>query len=80
MRAKPDSANLRALFGRHCKAARISSGLTQAQVGAVIGMARQTVAQIELGKANLTLETMARLASAVERDVVSLLTPDTSAL
>ena len=73
MRTKSLSTDLRIAFGRHCRAARIEKGLTQHQLGLIIGMAQQNVAQAELGRANITLETMVRVALAVNRDLVSLL-------
>jgi transcriptional regulator with XRE-family HTH domain len=47
--------------------------VTQQQLGLIIGMAQQNVAQVELGKANITLETMVRLALAVDRNLGFLL-------
>ena len=76
MRVTPLSTDLRLVFGRNCRAVRIQKGLTQHQLGLIIGIAQQAVAQIELGKTNITLETMVRMALAVDRDLVSLLRPD----
>jgi transcriptional regulator with XRE-family HTH domain len=75
MRAKSISADLRVAFGRNCRAARIEKGLTQRDVGAIVGLAQQNVALVEIGKANVTLDTMVRMALAVDRDLISLLVP-----
>jgi hypothetical protein len=41
--------------------------------GIIAEVSHQKVGQIELGKANLSLETMVRMALAVDRDLISLM-------
>ena len=75
MGMKPLSANLRATFGENCWQARIKKGLTQQEVAAAVGMKQQRVAQIEHGKVDVTLETITRIALALECEPLFLLTP-----
>jgi transcriptional regulator with XRE-family HTH domain len=55
--------------------ARLKKGLSQQEVGEATGISQPRIAQIELGRLNVTLETVARIAIVVDRDPVLLLTP-----
>lgn len=77
MNAKPFSADLRATFGENCWAVRIKKGLSQQEIAAATGIPQTRIAQIEHGKVNVTLETIARIAGVLGCDAVSLLTPPT---
>jgi DNA-binding XRE family transcriptional regulator len=57
----------------NCKAARIEAGLSQADIAESTGIPQSRVSQIELGKANITLETMMILARVIDRDLLYLL-------
>jgi transcriptional regulator with XRE-family HTH domain len=64
---------MRMLFGQNCKAARTEAGLSQADLAERTGIPQPRVSQIELGKANITLETMTILARVIDRDLLYLL-------
>jgi transcriptional regulator with XRE-family HTH domain len=61
------------VFGEKLKAARLKTGLTQAQLAQGAGLLQQYISLIELGKQNVTLETAEALADVVDRDVRHLL-------
>jgi transcriptional regulator with XRE-family HTH domain len=71
----PSGTELRRRFGANFREARQQAGLTQAQVAERIGGGRAYVGRVERGAHNITIETMAELARAVERDVADLLRP-----
>jgi transcriptional regulator with XRE-family HTH domain len=48
-------------------------GLTQQDVAEATGITQPRIAQIELGNINITFETAARIAHAVDSDVLRLL-------
>jgi DNA-binding XRE family transcriptional regulator len=62
----PLSAEIRKVFGKNCKEARIRKGLSQQEIAATTGIAQSRVAQIELGRVNVTLETVMRIARYVD--------------
>jgi transcriptional regulator with XRE-family HTH domain len=64
---------LRVVFGKNCKTHRMRMGLTQQDVARATGITQPRIAQIELGNINITLETAARIAHAVDSDVLHLL-------
>lgn len=66
---------LRRRFGRNVRAARRAAGLTQEQVSARTGITRKTLSDIELGKANCTLNQVHRIAQAVDQIADHLLRP-----
>ena len=65
----------RALFGRRLKEARLRKGMTQAELSRLTGIAQPDVSQIERGLANCTIETMEKLAAAVDAPLHQLLKP-----
>lgn len=69
----PFSEEVRHLFGLNCKNARLSAGLSQAAVAELTGVPQPRLSQIEQGRHNLTIETMAVLANAFGRDLIQLL-------
>jgi DNA adenine methylase len=75
MNAKPLSADLRVTFGENCWAARIKNGLSQQEVAAATGIPQARIAQIEHGRVNVTLETIARIARVLNREPASLIEP-----
>lgn len=72
------AAELRILFGSNFRAARQKAGLTQRDIEAITGIKQHYVSQIESGKQNPTLGTMAALALSVNKDVIALLRPPRS--
>ena len=64
---------LRRLFGKNVREARLRSEMTQAEVGAIIGNHQTYVAKIERGEQNVTLEVITRIAYAVRTDPGALL-------
>jgi transcriptional regulator with XRE-family HTH domain len=69
------SEEMRLLFGRNCKAARIEAGLSQVDVAERTGIPQPRISMIELGKVNITLETMMILARVVDHNVIHLMSP-----
>ena len=65
----------RSLFARRLKEARQAKSLTQAELCKATGIAQPDISLIERGQANVTLDTMERLASAVGVPLHYLLTP-----
>jgi transcriptional regulator with XRE-family HTH domain len=67
---------LRELFGRNVREARQRAGLTQADVGDIIGSGQPFVGAVERGEQNVQLATIVRLAYAVRTDPGALLLGD----
>ena len=57
-------------LGQEVRRARIDSGLTQAQLYEMTGISQTLIGRIESGKANPRLETLERIADALERTLV----------
>ena len=70
---RPGQGNILATFGANLKAARLKSGLTQAQLAEATGLLQQYISLVESGRQNVTLTTAQVLATAVNRDVRALL-------
>lgn len=68
---------LQSAFGSNLRAARERADLTQQQVaeqlGHIAGRGQSYISEIEAGRINLTIETMAELAAIVGSDVRALL-------
>lgn len=69
--ASPASA--RAVFGANLRRAREAKGLSQEALGAAAEMHRTAVGAVERGEANVTIDNMQRLATAVGMDLAELL-------
>lgn len=69
----PLTEELRRNFGESLRDARISAGMTQAQLADRAGLTQQYVSLVEIGRQNLTLSTMAMLAHIFGRDLVTML-------
>lgn len=69
------AVELRILFGNNFRSARQKAGLTQRDIEARTGIKQHYVSQIESGKQNPTLGTMAALAGSIGKDVIALLRP-----
>ncbi len=67
------ATELQTRFGCNFRTLRKRAGLTQTQVAERAGIHQKEVSQVELGKVNLTLGTMHRLARVVDGDVTHLL-------
>ena len=67
---KTAAQRVRLKFGAALKAARIAAGMSQSDL---LGHDQSFISKAERGEANLTLETMARLAAAVGRDIGDML-------
>jgi transcriptional regulator with XRE-family HTH domain len=65
----PVPDDLRKVFGQNVRAARLKAGLTQTQLAEQTGLTQQYVSLVEAGHQNITLDTMAALASVIGRDV-----------
>src|SRR2546423_9343544 len=67
--------DLREQFGRELREARLRTGMSQTDVGRITKKGQTYVSEIELGQANLTLDTMLLLAQAVGLDVAVTTSP-----
>ena len=63
----------RAAFGPRARALRLAAGLSQRELARLAIMSRKYVQQIEYGKANPTVETVALLAYALGCDLADLM-------
>ena len=68
-----DADKLLEAFGQNLRAARLNSGLTQADLAERAGLLQQYVSLVESGKQNVTLTTAQALARVVGRDVSDML-------
>ncbi len=59
--------NVRALFGKNLRKARLSKGLSQEQLAFNTGLHRTYIGGIERGERNPTIENVAKLALALEQ-------------
>jgi transcriptional regulator with XRE-family HTH domain len=77
----PPSADLRRNFGDNLRAERLKVGLSQAELGRRVGRSQQYISMVEVGRENLTLDTMAMLANILGKDVITMLQqqPDAAA-
>ena len=65
-------------FGRNLQAARKRLGLTQTEFAKRLGMTQGYISQVEIGAENLTLDSAAKLARSVGRELPEMLeNPDT---
>ncbi len=62
-------------LGRHLKSLRKSRGLTQAQLGALLGVGQVRVAAIEKNPASVSLDQLLRLLAALNAQLVLRSTP-----
>ncbi|WP_408886988.1 helix-turn-helix transcriptional regulator [Limobrevibacterium gyesilva] len=69
----PDPDDLVAIFGANLRAARLKSGLTQAQLAERAGLLQQYVSLVESGKQNVTLTTAQALARVLHQNVSDML-------
>ena len=67
------ATELQERFGFNFKLFRKRAGLTQVQVAEQAGIVQTEISRIALGKVNVTLGTMQRLARVVDRNVTGLL-------
>ena len=72
----PALIELQRRFGADFKAARLAVGMTQAEVARLVDAPYQTIARVEHGRRNLTIDVMQRLAVAVRCSLVLRLNPD----
>lgn len=62
-------------LGRHLKSLRKSRGLTQAQLGALLGVGQVRVAAIEKNPASVSFDQLLRLLAALNAQLVLRATP-----
>ena len=60
---KADTQELREHIGRRLRQARLDTGISQVEMAAEIGMASTYLSEVETGKHNITLDTLAGIAS-----------------
>lgn len=72
MRSAP-AASARAVFAANLRRAREARGLSQEALGDAAHMHRTAVGAVERGEANVTIDNMERLATAVGVDLSELL-------
>ena len=57
------------VLAKQLRNARIESGLTQKELGKIIGVSRQLVTRIESGNQNVTIKTLQKLAGALDYSI-----------
>jgi len=57
------------VLAKQLRNARIESGLTQKEVGEIIGISRQAITRIESGNQNVTIETLQKFACALDYSI-----------
>ena len=67
------ATELQERFGANFRLCRENAGYTQAQLAEISGLDQSEISRIELGKINLSLAYMQRLATIVNQDVLNLL-------
>jgi transcriptional regulator with XRE-family HTH domain len=72
---KVETGGLRQEVGRRFREARLNVGLTQVNMAADIGMPSTYLSEVETGKRNITLRTLAGIASFLGLDVKVKLVP-----
>jgi transcriptional regulator with XRE-family HTH domain len=72
----PSSSSLRQRFADNICELRKSRGLTQEELAEEAGLHRTYVGSVERGERNVTIDSMYRLAGALDVSVWSLLHPD----
>jgi transcriptional regulator with XRE-family HTH domain len=60
---KADTQELREHIGRRLRQARLDTGTSQVEMAAEIGMASTYLSEVETGRHNITLDTLAGIAS-----------------
>jgi transcriptional regulator with XRE-family HTH domain len=60
---KAETQELREQIGRQLRQARLGAGTSQVELAAEIGMASTYLSEVETGKHNITLDTLAGIAS-----------------
>ena len=66
---KAETQELREEIGRQLRQARLDAGHTQVNMAAEIGMPSTYLSEVETGKHNITLDTLAGIASFLGLDV-----------
>ena len=66
---KAETQELREQIGRQLRQARLDAGHTQVNMAAEIGMPSTYLSEVETGKHNVTLDTLAGIASFLGLDV-----------
>ncbi len=61
------------LFGNRVRERRLALGLTQQELADRAGLHRSYIGQIELGRRNVTLDSAAKIAKALQVEITSLL-------
>ena len=72
---KAETRKMREKIGRQFRQARLAAGLSQAKLAAGLGMGSTYVSAIESGYKNITLDTLAGIASYLGLDVMVQFAP-----
>lgn len=67
-----DSGPERIVFGENLRRARIKKGLSQRNIHRLTGVAQSHISEIESGASNISIDTMVKLASAVDQPLWKL--------
>lgn len=68
--------DLQRTFGRNLRAYRKERGLSQEAFADVLGVHRTYMGGVERGERNLTLKSVERIASLIEQEPLTLLSPE----
>ena len=72
---KAETRKMREKIGRQLRQARLEAGLSQVTVAAEVGMASTYLSEVESGYKNITLDTLAGIATFLDLDVEVVLSP-----
>lgn len=67
-----DSEAERIIFGENFRKARTKRGLSQRNIHRLTGVAQSHISEIETGSSNISIDTMVKLASAVDEPLWKL--------
>ncbi|NJM35177.1 MAG: helix-turn-helix transcriptional regulator [Rhodomicrobium sp.] len=71
-----DSRSEREMFGDNFRQARIKAGLSQRDVHRMTGVAQSHISEIETGASNISIDTMVKLSSVVQKPLWKLFKPN----
>jgi transcriptional regulator with XRE-family HTH domain len=72
---KAETRKMREKIGRQLRQARLEAGLSQVTVAAEVGMASTYLSEVESGYKNITLDTLAGIATFLDLDIEVVLSP-----
>jgi len=69
---KPDCKNIKSAFGEKLRSLRLSKNLSQEKVAELADLDRTYISSVELGKRNISIVNICRLAAALQVEITTL--------